>query len=297
MSMRIEVDRLTLRYGTTTAVDDLSFSLEGGKIYGLLGRNGSGKTTLLSVLAAYRKATSGEIRVDGRSVFENADAVRRICFIRGAGDTVEHCYPEDRVSDALEFAAAFRPGWDAGLAATLVERFELPTRRRLGALSRGQRSAVGIVLGLASRARLTIFDESHVGLDAPSRYAFYDALLAEHTEHARSFVISTHLIEEVSALLEEVVIIHGGRLVLHEEVETLRTRGAAVTGAAEAVDRFTAGRTVLAEKRLGPTKQTTIYGALDDRDRAAVREAGLEVGPVALQDLFVHLTEAGEKRQ
>lgn len=297
MSIRIEVDRLTLRYGSTVAVDDLSFTLGGGKIHGLLGRNGSGKTTLLSVLAAYRKATAGEIRIDGRPVFENAEAARRICFIRGAGDTVEHNFPQDRVSDALAFAGALRPSWDARYAAELVERFNLPPRARLESLSRGQRSAVGIVLGLASRAPLTIFDESHVGLDAPSRYAFYDALLAEHMAHARTFVISTHLIEEVGSLLEEVVIIDAGRLVLHEQADTLRQRGAAVTGAADAVDDFSAGRTVLAEKRLGPTKQAVVYGALDERDHASARAAGLELGPVALQDLFVHLTQLRENER
>lgn len=294
MSMQIEVDRLTLRYGPTAAVDDLSFTFAGGKIHGLLGRNGSGKTTLLSVIAAYRKATTGEVRIDGRSVFENAEAVRRLCFIRGAGDTVEHCYPEDRLSDALALAAAFRPSWDPGYAAELVARFGLSTSTRLSALSRGQRSAVGIVLGLASRTELTIFDESHVGLDAPSRYAFYDALLAEHMAHGRTFVISTHLIEEVSSLFEDVVIIDHGRLVLHEHVDTLHSRGATVTGAAEAVDRFTTHRTVLAEKQLGPTKQSTIYGTLDECDRAAAREQGLELGPVGLQDLFVHLTGTRE---
>jgi ABC-2 type transport system ATP-binding protein len=294
MSMRIEVDHLTLRYGRTTAVDDLSFTLGGGKICGLLGRNGSGKTTLLSVLAALRKATAGDVRIDGRSVFENAEAVRGICFIRGSGDTVEHCFPDDRVEDALAFAAAFRPRWDSAYAAELVHRFKLTTRARLGALSRGQRSAVGIVLGLASRAPLTIFDESHVGLDAPSRYVFYDALLAEHMDRARSFVISTHLIEEVASLFEEVVIIDNGRLVLHEQADALRAHGAAVTGSLTAVDRFTAGRTVLAEKQLGPTKQATIYGVLDERDRAAAHAAGLELGPVGLQELFVHLTAAPE---
>lgn len=296
--MRIEIDHLTLRYGDVTAVDDLSLDLAGGKVYGLLGRNGSGKTSLLSVLAAYRKATAGEVRVDGRPVFENAAAVRQICFIRGAGDTVnEHFWPDDRVQHALRIGRLFRPHWDQAYADKLLERFGLSRRARTSQLSRGQRSALGIVLGLASRAPLTVFDESYLGLDAPSRYAFYEELLADYMAHPRTFVISTHLIEEVSPLLEEVVIIDKGRLLLHEDADTLRSQGAAVTGPAEAVDRFAAGRTVLGQKSLGPTKQATVYGSFDDRDYACAREAGLELGPVALQDLFVFLTGQKESTQ
>lgn len=136
-----------------------------------------------------------------------------------------------------------------------------------------------------------MFDESHLGLDAPSRYLFYDALLTDFIAHPRTIVVSTHLIEEMSSLLEEVVIIDDGRLLLHEEVEALRSRGAEVTGPADKVDRFVAGLTVLGERQLGRTKSAMIYGALDDGQRRAADSAGLDLGPIALQDLFVYLTE------
>ena len=297
MSVSVETRDLTVRYGRTTAVDGLSVRLEAGRIHGLLGRNGSGKTSLLSVLAAFRKASGGQALVDGEPVFENPRATRRTCFIRGSGDTVEHDWPVDRVRDALSFAATVRPGWGADYADALADRFQLPRRTRVGELSRGQRSALGVTLGLASRAPLTIFDESYLGMDAPSRYAFYDELLTDFMEHPRTFVISTHLIEEVSSLFEEVVIIDEGRLVLHEDAEELRSRGVAVTGPTEAVDRFADGLDVLSERRLGPTKSVTVYGDLPATQLQDAREAGLELGPVALQDLFVHLTApAGRSR-
>jgi ABC-2 type transport system ATP-binding protein len=157
-------------------------------------------------------------------------------------------------------------------------------------LSRGQKSALGIVVGLASRAPLTMFDESYLGMDAPSRYAFYEELLADYATHPRTIVISTHLIEEVSSLFEEVIIIDEGRLVLHEESDALRGRGVTVTGAADVVDTFVAGLTVLGEQSLGRTKAATVYGKLDETQVRAAKLAGLELGPVALQDLFVHLT-------
>lgn len=293
MSGDVELRDLTVRYGRTTAIDDLSLRLAGPGIHGLLGRNGSGKTSLLSAVAAFRPPSGGEVLVDGEPVFENPSATRKVCFIRGAGDTVEHDWPGDRVRDALALAARLRPGWDAQYAQELMGRFGVPTGKRLGELSRGQRSSLGVVLGLASRAPVTIFDESYLGMDAPSRYAFYEELLSDYLAHPRTVVVSTHLIEEVASLFEHVAIIDDGRLLLHEPADELRARGATVVGPAEQVDRFTSGMTSLAARQLGPTRSVTVDGVLDAHDRRRAAELGLELGPVALQDLFVHLTGPG----
>jgi ABC-2 type transport system ATP-binding protein len=287
MTPTLEAVDLTLRYGEVAALDGMTFSLAGGGVHGLLGRNGSGKTSLLSVAAAFRKPTAGAVRVGGADPFENAAVAADICLIREAGDTVDD---GESVAEALAFAEDLRPAWDAAFAATLLDRFGLAPRTKLKALSRGQRSALGATLGLASRAPLTMFDESHLGMDAPTRYAFYDALLADVAAAPRTVVVSTHLVEEAAPLFEDVLIIDRGRVVLHEETETLRARGAAVTGPAAAVDRFVAGLTVLDEKRLGGITSAVVYDRLDDGRRAAARAAGLELEPVPLQDLFVHLT-------
>ena len=185
---------------------------------------------------------------------------------------------------------ALRPTWDAEYAEQLVEKFEIPVNRRwVTKLSRGKRAALACVVGLASRAPLTIFDEAYLGMDAPSRAAFYDELLADYMRHPRTIVISTHLIEEFSGLFEQVAIIDRGRLVLQGETDEIRARGASVIGPAEVVDRV-AGHAVVAVRRLGPTKSATVYGDLGADFEANVRAAGLELGPVSLQDLFIHRT-------
>lgn len=287
MTLGITATELTLDYGDTRAIDGLSFTLDGGKIYGLLGRNGSGKTSLASVIAAFRRPTSGNVTVGGDEPFENAAVTSQICLIREAGDVFE----SDPVKRVLEFAADFRPHWDAELAAKLVDRFELPQKKRITSLSRGMRSALGVVLGLASRAPVTMFDEVHLGMDAPSRYAFYEELLNDYLAHPRTIVLSTHLIEEVASLFEEVLIIDHGRLVVHEPADDLRERGVAVTGRAADVESFTREMTILNTQQLGGTTQVTVYGDLDEEQRRRASDAGLELGPVPLQDLFVHLTD------
>jgi len=286
----ISLRDLTVSYGDTIAVDGLTLDLAPGKIYGLLGRNGSGKTSLLSVLAAYRKASGGTVAIGGVDPFENAALMRDTVFIRDSLDVSE----QDRICRVLELAGRLRPCWDAGYADRLVDVFELHRRKRVSALSRGQRSSLGVILGLAARAPLTILDEAYLGMDAAARKAFYRELLADYLAHPRTIILSTHLIEEVADLLEQVIVIDHGRLVVHEDTDTFRARGVAVTGPAGAVEAFVAGRTVLSQQSLGGVREATLYGALDDADAARARAAGLTLAPVGVQDLFIHLTSGAD---
>ncbi|HLV59211.1 MAG TPA: ABC transporter ATP-binding protein [Natronosporangium sp.] len=281
----VEIDRLTVRYGRTTALDGLGLHLDGGRIYGLIGRNGSGKTTLLSVLAAFRRPTSGAVRVAGEDPFENERLTGDICLVGEGGHVLS-----ERIERVFALARDLRPRWDDGYARRLADRFEVPLHRTPRQLSRGQRSAVACILGLASRAPLTMFDESYLGMDAPARYAFYEELLNDYTAHPRTVIISTHLVEEFAGLFEEVIMIHRGRLVVHDGADALRARGATLTGPAEQVQRAAAGLTTLRERQLGGIREVTVYGPLDEQRRRAAQAAGVHVEPVPLQDLFVHLT-------
>ncbi|MET0789473.1 MAG: ABC transporter ATP-binding protein [Cellulomonas sp.] len=282
----VEVGNLTARYGSTTALDAVSFRIRPGVITGLLGRNGSGKTTALSVLAAFRRRTSGTVLVDGEDPWENARVMGGTCLVRESGDVAS----DQKLKDTLQFLGDRRPLFSRELADTLMDRFELDPLTRPDRLSRGKRSAFGVVVGLASRTPLTLLDEVHLGMDAPSRYAFYDALLADWLDHPRTIVLSSHLIGEIERLLEDVVVLDRGTVLTTSDADTLRAGGLTVTGSAEAVAVFVEGRDVVARQQLGRTAQATVIGGRpDDADRA--RSAGLELGPVALQDLFVHLTD------
>lgn len=151
-------------------------------------------------------------------------------------------------------------------------------------------SALNVTMGLASRAPITIFDEAYLGMDAPTREIFYKELLADQAERPRTMILSTHLVSEMDYLFDEVIIIDKGAFVLHEEYETLISRGASITGAAEEVDDFVSGMTQLNEQQLGNTKAVMVYGYLSEKDKQEALQRGLEVGPVSLQDLFIHLT-------
>jgi ABC-2 type transport system ATP-binding protein len=287
MTHVVEVNNLTKRYRETLAVDDVSFTIEKDTIYGLLGRNGAGKTTVMSILTAQNFATSGEVRVFGMDPYENAKVLSRMCFVRESQK-----YPDDaQPRHAFEAARLFFPNWDQELADRLIEDFQLPVKRRIKKLSRGQLSAVGVIIGLASRAEITFFDEPYLGLDAVARQIFYDRLLEDYTEHPRTVILSSHLIDEVSNLIERVLVIDRGRILMDESTDAVRDRAATIVGDTAAVDAFVAGREVLHRESLGHVSSVTVLGALTADDRERLAASGLDVAPVSLQQLIVRVTQ------
>ncbi|WP_125129935.1 ABC transporter ATP-binding protein [Microbacterium sp. 10M-3C3] len=292
MTAVIEVENLTKRYRDTVALDGVTFRIEKDTIYGLLGRNGAGKTTAMSILTAQNFPTSGRVRVFGEDPYENAHVLSRLCFVRESQK-----YPDDaQPRHAFRTARLFFPNWDQELADRLVEEFQLPLKTRIKKLSRGQLSAVGVIIGLASRAEITFFDEPYLGLDAVARQIFYDRLLEDYTEHPRTVILSSHLIDEVSNLIERVLVIDRGRIVMDEDTDAVRDRAATIVGDTAAVEAFVAGREVIHREHLGRVSSVTVLGSLTAADRVRLTAAGLEVGPVSLQQLIVRTTQAAAER-
>ena len=290
MNIAIETRGLTRRYKDTTALDDVSLQIKANTITGLLGRNGAGKTTFMSLATAQDRPTSGEVFIEGQTPFERAHVLERMCFLRD-----NQRYPDDyALKHALRAARIFYPNWDQAYADELVRLFRIPRKTVVKKFSRGQFSALGIVLGLASRAPITFFDEPYLGLDATARGYFYDALLRDFQQHPRTIVLSTHLIDEVDRLLERVVILNAGRVVHDAEVEELRGAAHQVAGRASAVEAYCADRQVLSTHRVGGLATAVIEGSVTPDDQRELALADLELSPVSLQQLVAAYGFDGE---
>lgn len=286
MTLEVEVNDVSLKYRRVEALKHVSFQLEGGKIYGLLGRNGAGKTSLLSLLASFREPTEGSIRIGGENPFENTRVMQNVSFIY----QMDYSDETEKVNSMLKFVERYRPHFDRDYALHLAKRFNLPLDKAVNKLSKGMQSAFNATIGLASRAPLTIFDEAYLGMDAPTRDILYQELLEDQGRYPRTVIVSTHLVSEMDYLFDEILIIHRGSLLLHEAYETLVSRGASITGPADEVDHFVGSLKKLNEQRLGNTKSVTVYGELSEEQKKDAQQKGLEVGPVSLQDLFIYLT-------
>lgn len=287
MTPVIEVRNLTKRYKDKLALNDVSFDIQADTIYGFLGRNGAGKTTAMSILTAQNLPTSGQVRVFGEDPYENPRVLSRMCFVRESQK-----YPDDTAPrHAFTAARLFFPRWDQELADELQEEFQLPMKRAIKKLSRGQLSAMGVVIGLASRAEITFFDEPYLGLDAVARQIFYDRLLADYALHPRTVLLSSHLIDEVSNLIERVLVIEAGRIIMNETAEETRSHATNVIGDITVIEKMLKGREVIHRENLGRVASITFLGRLDDAERATLTAEGLDLAPVSLQQLIVRRTQ------
>jgi len=277
----IEIQSVTRAFGGSKALDEVSLSVPDGSIVGLLGRNGAGKTTLMSLVAGQDRPSSGRVEVFGERPYENESALSKVIFVRD-----NQRYPDRYdLQDVLRIARAYAPNWSTDVAGELVEGLRIPRKAPIKKFSRGQLSAVAIVLGLASRAPVTLLDEPYLGLDVTARRFFHDVLLRDYAVHPRTIVLSTHLIEESEALFDRVVILDRGRLRLDVTSEEIPDQAFVLSGPREAVDRLASSRTVLSSHTVPGLESATILGTPDASLRAEAGRGGVQVSFVSLQEL------------
>ena len=281
---QIQFMNVTKCFGTNKAVNDITLSLEGGKVYGLLGRNGAGKTTLLNLLTNRLFTTSGEVLVDGEPVKENDNALSKIYFMSEA-----NLYPETMtLKQAITWSKEFYPGLDEGFAYELSDKFKLDCNKKYRSLSTGYKSIYKLIIALSCNAEITLLDEPVLGLDANHRDMFYKELIKNYSQNPRTIIISTHLIEEAADMIEEAIIIKEGNLLMKDTVENLTSQGATVSGPIKKVDEFIVGRNVIGTETLGGLKSAFLLERLDKKQLPE----GLELSRLNLQQLFIQLTNS-----
>ncbi len=285
---KIEIKGITKEYGTTKALDNINLTIEPNKIYGLLGRNGAGKTTLLNLMTNKLFPNSGEITLDGQTVFENDKALGRIFYMME-----KNLYPLGlKVKEIFQWTKEYYPSFDTKYANELSARFGLDVNKKIKALSTGYSSIFKAIAALASNADIIIFDEPILGLDANHRDMFYKELIANYSEKPKTMIISTHLIEEVAEVLEEVIIIDKGKLIRKESVEQLLTTAYAVSGEASKVDEYINGKKVIGAETMGKFKSVVVLEDIHKKNDMLAKELNLEFAKAELQKLFISLTNS-----
>ena len=288
--MNIKAVNLGLNYGRERILRDMNFEINEPKMYGLLGRNGVGKTSLLSLIGSFREPTSGQLFINGEIPFENAQIMQQVTFMYEKDFTGETGDPSSVVKDI----SRYRPRFDIEYAMDLLRKFKLEDKKSISKLSKGKQSAFNVVVGLASRSPITIFDEVYLGMDAPARDLFYKELLKDQELYPRIIFLSTHLVSEMDYLFDEVIIIKDGNILLKESYDNIVSRGVTVMGSKHVVDEYIEGKEVLHVEQLGDTKSVTLYGALSEDEKARATKVGLNIDSVSLHDLFIQLTKEDE---
>jgi ABC-2 type transport system ATP-binding protein len=218
----ILAESLSKRYGETLALDGLDLAVQPGEVYGYLGPNGAGKTTTIRLLLGLHRPTAGRAALFGIDAWgDPVEAHRRVAYVAGE----PFLWPSLTAAETLEFLARLRGGVDVDYRAALVDRFELDTRKKVRALSKGNRQKVQLIAALATRADLLLLDEPTSGLDPLMEVAFRDCI-QEAKGRGQAVFLSSHILSEVEALCDRVGILREGRLVDQGTLADLRHLGA-----------------------------------------------------------------------
>ncbi|HJA74710.1 MAG TPA: ABC transporter ATP-binding protein [Candidatus Limosilactobacillus gallistercoris] len=286
---QLSINHITKRFGRQTVLDDISFTLAPAKIYGLLGRNGAGKSTLLNIITNRIFPTAGTVKLGDQDANDNDDVLGRVFLM-----SETNLYPKrTSILRMFDLANEAYGQFNYQTAARQLKEFGLDEKQHLSNLSTGQQTIAKFVLALNVDADYILMDEPVLGLDAAHRDLFYQELLKSYQTKPRTFVLSTHLIEEVQQLVEHVIIIDQAKVVADDDVQNLLERAHTVSGPADQVDKYTAGLRVLASEDLGNIRTTYL---LDDLDDQRVLPDQVKLGHYDLQHLFIYLTNGGEAK-
>lgn len=279
-------------YKDKQVLHNLDLTIQPGKIYGLIGRNGAGKTTLLGILTAQNTRNSGEVTYNGQEVWENQQALNDICFSRELQSTMFYGRNNLKIKHYLKSAAIYYPHWDGAYAQRLLEEFKLEPKKKIYQLSKGQLSMVTILIALASCAPVTILDEPVAGLDVVMRERFYQLLLEDFSKTNRTFIVSTHIIEEAASVFEQVIILDEGKILENCPTEELIDQFRYISGREDEVDRVCNGLEVLSVHQMGRHKTAAVRGSGVKLEQA--RQADVDIVPMNLQNVFVALCGHGD---
>ena len=277
---RIQISNISKQYKDIKALDHIYCTFESGRIYGLLGRNGAGKSTLINIIANRIFASEGEITIDGLPSVENM-AIHEKIYCMSEADLYDSNL---KVKDLFKWTSRFYDHFDLDQAFEIADGFHLDVNKRFKSLSKGYQSILKLTIALSLDLPYIIFDEPVLGLDANHRELFYSLLLKNYEQRECTYIIATHLIEEVAHLIEDVVLIDQGKILLQDSVEHLLQNAYCVSGFASEVDQYCLGKEVLGQDALGGMKIAYIKGQPQASEK-------LQFSPINLQKLFVKLTE------
>jgi len=262
----IEVKNVTKYYKKLKALDDISLNLPEGRIIGLLGKNGAGKSTLMRSMLGYLKF-SGQINLLGEEIGSHKESIHNhVAFIPDV-----NCL-EDRmtVKQTLEYVAALNESWNEEKAQKLLAGSDLPLQQKVGNLSKGMKTKLYLLITLSLDVKVLLLDEPTLGLDIVFRKEFFNTILGDFFDETKTIVISTHQVEEVEHILQDIIFIDNGKKILHQDIMELKDKYTVLTVSADRKEELESLNPLLISPTLGSIsaiveKGKTLEGATESR--------------------------------
>ena len=265
----VQMEGVTKSFGKTTVLDNIDLKLEDGRTYALLGRNGSGKTTMMNLLCTKYIPDSGGIKLLDEVAYENDGVLSEVCFMKDYIPAFENM----KLTEIFKYAKKYYCRWNDELKDSLIRQFDLNENKVYGYLSKGQQTEVGLIVGLCSNTRILLLDE-----------------MEEQERYTRTIVLSSHLINEMTNLFTDVVIIDGGKVILNDSLDIVQDKSRKLIGRKDAED-ILSDKKILGKNHVGTIDETYLYDDLSENEMAELKERGYKISPMNLQELFTALTD------
>ncbi len=277
MTSLVSAEGVSKRYGSFTAVSNVSFEIESGKILGLIGPNGAGKTTLLKALLGLTDC-EGSLSVMGLDPFkQRKELMRNICFIADVAVLPRWI----KVTQLLDYVAAVHPNFSRRRADELLKQTKIQSSSKVKELSKGMVTQLHLSIIMSIDAKLLVLDEPTLGLDIIFRKEFYANLLNDYFDEERTILVTTHQVEEIENLLTDVMFIDDGRILLDSPMESLADTYVELAASGDKAEKA---------RGLGPIAENQMFGKSVMLFEGLSREhfAGLgEMRTPSVADLFV----------
>lgn len=283
--MSIEIKNLCKSYEKIKTLDNINLTIESNKIYGLFGRNGAGKTTLLNIIDNRVFPDSGTVLIDGKNARKNSKALSKIYMM-----SESNLFPKDiKIKTLFKRINDFYSEFDIDKANLLLNEFHITENKKIRGLSTGQITALKLITGLCINRPYLIFDEPVNGLDANSREKFYKLLLEKYIESPCTIIVSTHLIDEIANIVEDVIIIDNGKVTIQKSKDDFLSEGFSISGKSHIVDEFAKNYEIISSEEFGTIKTIYVLGTIP-----ANLPNEVEISQLNLQKLFIKLTNQKE---
>lgn len=282
----IEFKNVTKSYGSHKVLNHVNFTIEKGSLTGIIGRNGVGKTTLMKIVAGYIQKTAGDVYVFSKNPFNSLKVSANSILI----DDLMSFSDKLSLAEIFKETARFYTNWDQDLADRLFKYFGFNPNTRHHQLSKGKKSTFNAIIGIASHCPLTIFDEPTTGMDTAARQDFYRALLKDYIAYPRTILLSSHHLEEIEDLLENILLVHDSHVCYHGAITDLQEMFVKLIGKEKLMMQQIGERKSFGHRNNGPIYETYIENTLTPEDKLAMTANGIKIIPVSANDAYVILT-------
>ncbi len=280
------------KFDTFTAIDNLSCSIPDGCIYGMVGSNGAGKSTFLRMISGVYRADSGEVTIDGESVWENPNAKSQIAFIP---DDVYYLANSNMNRMAALYSTVY-PNFDYDTYKYLTNTFNLDPKKNLNSFSKGMRRQASTILALAARTKYIFFDETFDGLDPVMRNLVKKLICNDVVERKATAIITSHSLRELEDTCDQLALLHKGGLVLESDIGNLKTKQFKIQIAfADEYDKSKfEGIDIVSYHKTGSVTNMIVKGERDETITrlSMMQPLILEVLPLSLEEIFTYEMEA-----